>query len=72
MEASGPKWVKPVLNTIGVNSLRLGDLHIINHGEFIKYIITLKVRHLNYSNHQWIHTYIFIYDFRLIEVQLMN
>ena len=28
MEASEPKWVKPVLNIIGVNSLRLGGLHI--------------------------------------------
>ena len=28
MEASKPKWVNPVLNTIGVNSLRLGGLQI--------------------------------------------
>ena len=28
MEASEPKSVNPVLNTIGVNSLRLGGLHI--------------------------------------------
>ena len=27
LEASKPKWVNPVLNIIGVNSLRLGDLH---------------------------------------------
>ena len=29
MEASKPKWVNPILNIIGVNSLRLGGLHII-------------------------------------------
>ena len=29
IEASEPKWVNPVLKTIRVNSLRLGDLHII-------------------------------------------
>ena len=28
METSEPKWVNPVLNTIGVNSLRLGGLEI--------------------------------------------
>ena len=28
MEASEPKWFNPVLNGIGVNSLRLGGLHI--------------------------------------------
>ena len=28
MEASEPKLVNPVLNIIGVNSLRLGGLHI--------------------------------------------
>ena len=29
MEASEPKWVNPVLNTVGVTLLRLGGLHII-------------------------------------------
>ena len=28
MEASEPKWVNPVLDTIGVNPLGLEDLHI--------------------------------------------
>ena len=28
MEASEPKWVNPVLNIIGVNSIRLGGLQI--------------------------------------------
>ena len=28
MEVSEPKWVNPNLNIIGINSLRLGDLHI--------------------------------------------
>ena len=28
METSEPKWVNPTLNIIGVNSLRLGSLHI--------------------------------------------
>ena len=28
MEASEPKWVNPVLNIIGVNSLRLGGLQL--------------------------------------------
>ena len=28
MESSEPKYVNPVLNIIGVNSLRLGGLHI--------------------------------------------
>ena len=28
MEASEPKWVNPLSNIIGVNSLRLGGLHI--------------------------------------------
>ena len=28
MEAYEPKWVNPVLNIIGVNSLKLGGLHI--------------------------------------------
>ena len=28
LEAPEPKWVNPVLNTNGVNSLRLGDLHL--------------------------------------------
>ena len=27
MEASEPKWVNPVLNIMGINSLRLGGLH---------------------------------------------
>ena len=30
MEASGPKWVNTILNIIGVNTLRLGGLHIQN------------------------------------------
>ena len=29
MKAFEPKWVNPVLNTIRVNSLRLGGLHFI-------------------------------------------
>ena len=29
MEASEPKLVNPVLNIIGVNSLRLGGLHML-------------------------------------------
>ena len=28
MEASEPKWVNPIFNIIGVNSLRLGGLQI--------------------------------------------
>ena len=28
LEASEPKWVNPVLNNVGVNSLRLGGLHL--------------------------------------------
>ena len=28
MEASEPKWVNPVLTTIGVNSLKLGGLRL--------------------------------------------
>ena len=30
-EDSEPKWVNPVLNIIGVSSLRLGGLHITEH-----------------------------------------
>ena len=33
METSEPKSVKPVLNTIGVNSLRFGGLQINNTSE---------------------------------------
>ena len=29
MESSEPKWVNPVLNTVGVNSFRLGGLKIV-------------------------------------------
>ena len=28
MEAFEPKWLNPILDIIGVNSLRLGDLHL--------------------------------------------
>ena len=28
LEASEPKWVNPILNIIGVNSLRIGGLQI--------------------------------------------
>ena len=28
LEVSEPKWVNPVLNIIGVNTLRLGGLHL--------------------------------------------
>ena len=31
MEASEPKWVNPVLNTIRVNWLRLGGLHTFQY-----------------------------------------
>ena len=31
LEASEPKWVNPVLNTIGVNSLKLGGLHLVSY-----------------------------------------
>ena len=31
MEASESKWVNPILDIIGVNSLRLGGLHIVMH-----------------------------------------
>ena len=30
LEASKPKWVNPILNIIGINSLRLGGLHFRN------------------------------------------
>ena len=29
MEASEPNWVNSILNIIGVNSLKLGGLHVI-------------------------------------------
>ena len=45
MEASEPKWVNPVLNIIGVNSLRLGGLHIT---VLITYIICDWLYNKNY------------------------
>ena len=44
IEASEPKWVIPVLDIIGVNSLRLGGLHIINNNHIIK-----KKKHKNHE-----------------------
>ena len=39
MVASEPKWVNPVLNIIGVNSLRLGGLQLTNMVYFSLYMI---------------------------------
>ena len=36
MEASKPKWVNPVLKTIGVNLLRLGSLYMIRYNKFLQ------------------------------------
>ena len=44
MEASKPKWVNPVLDIIGVNSLRLGGLHVIKM--FRVLVIPLYFRNL--------------------------
>ena len=33
MEAFEPKWLNPILEIIGVNSLKLGDLHL----DYIEY-----------------------------------
>ena len=38
MKAFMPKWVNPILNSIGVNSLRLGGLHINYDGNVRLYI----------------------------------
>ena len=38
MGASEPKWVNPVLNSIGINSLRLKGLHMILIYSFLYYI----------------------------------
>ena len=42
MEASESKWVNPVLNIIGVNSLRLGGIQLISKS-FINFISQAKV-----------------------------
>ena len=34
LEVSEPRWVNPILNIIGVNSLRLGGLHIFEYNEY--------------------------------------
>ena len=49
MEAFEPKWVNPVLNIIGVNSFRLGGLHI----SWEKCNIQLKVNILVQRWNKW-------------------
>ena len=54
IQASKPKWVNPILNTIGVNLLRLGGLHIIKRKYFIirfteKFLSTFLIRLINRS-----------------------
>ena len=43
LETYEPKWVNPVLNTIGVNSLRIGGLQFIaSDSIYITYYDSLK------------------------------
>ena len=44
-EASDPMWVNPILNIIGVNSLRLGGLHIVS----VK-LLNLKLHFKKHAN----------------------
>ena len=48
MEASEPKRVNPVLNTIGVNSLRLEGLHLMSHNEILVTYYLLSVLYRKY------------------------
>ena len=50
LEASEPKWVNPVLNLFGVNSLMLGGLHFINSRKCTCYRSRL---HLLWNHFRW-------------------
>ena len=53
MEASEPKWVNPILDIIGVNSLRLGGLHIMHKyfNELYKYKVKVDLEDIRYVMH---------------------
>ena len=54
MKASEPKWANPVLNNLGVSSLRFGGLHLLLG--FLK----------SYQKHKLLHFYISKFDYSLI------
>ena len=48
MEAFKPKQVNSILNIIGVNSFRLGDIHIIaNQSESTNFFYNVKIYLIN-------------------------
>ena len=64
IEASEPKWVNPVLNIIGVNSLRLRDIHIL--------FIWLKIDKLNACNICWDKLNLIKLKYRKVKTSVIN
>ena len=66
MEASEPKWVNLILNIYGVNSLRLGVLHVISNNHLTHKRVFSLLRSLNCpqgitKGSKWLHSLHTIY-----------